>query len=91
MLPCNMLPACLLDAWDKTVACHLTELDTADAELAHISFWTSGERTAVVHTARSLVLRKLVESSPVASFFESLSLSSVFSNQFRAFNFAGFH
>ena len=48
-----MLPACLLDAWDKTVACHLTELDTADAELAHISFWTSGERTAVVHTARS--------------------------------------
>jgi hypothetical protein len=49
----HMLPACLLNAWDQAVACHLTELDTADAEHTHISLWTSSERTTVVHTASS--------------------------------------
>ena len=86
-----MLPACLLDAWDKTVACHLTELDTADAELAHISFWTSGERTAVVHTACCGVLRELVQSGPITGLFESFPLLGILGNQFRAFYLAGFH
>ena len=49
----DVMAACLLDAWDQTVARHLTELDTADAEHTHISLWTSSERTAVVHTACS--------------------------------------
>ena len=37
----------------NSAACHLTELDTADAEHTHISLWTSSERTTVVHTASS--------------------------------------
>jgi len=86
-----MLPACLLNAWDEAVACHLTELDTADTEHTDVALWTSSERTTVVHTARSRVLRELVESSPVTCFLESLSLSGVLCNQFRAFYLAGFH
>ena len=75
-----VLPACLLHARDKTVACHLAELDAAESELAHIASRTAGEGAAVVKPARAGVLRELVKGSPVPGLFESLPLLGIFGN-----------
>ena len=50
------LPAGLLYARDKAVRSHLTELDTADTELTHITLWTTSDHTTVVLTGFVLLL-----------------------------------
>ena len=54
-----LLPARLLNAGNQAVRSHLTELDTADTELTHITLWTTGDHTTVVLTDRIRVAWQL--------------------------------
>ncbi len=55
------LPACLLNSGDQACAGHLTELNTGDAELAHIPLGTAGKFATVVQTYLAGVARKLLQ------------------------------
>ena len=73
-------------------------VETAAQELTIIA----GQKAVVTHSRKDISNFKLRKGMPIGTkvtlrdvkmyeFLESLSLSSVLSNQFRAFNFASFH
>ena len=55
------LPACFLHSGDKAGAGHLTELNSGDAELAHISFGTARDLASVVEADSGSVSRELLQ------------------------------
>ena len=85
------LPARLLNSGDQAFGSHLAELNTAEAEDAHVSFRTSGHFATVVQTNGRSVFREGLEPYIVTILEELRTFSSVFSNEFSALYLAGFH
>ena len=48
-------------AWDQSVRCHLTELNSRNSELTNITFRTSSQFATVVHPNRIRILWQLLQ------------------------------
>src|SRR5699024_6135119 len=85
------LPGSLFHSGDESFGSHFPELDTADAELAHVSFRTAGNHAAVVQTDGVGVARELAQTFLVAGRLEGCTFLGIPVHEFLAFHLAGFH
>ena len=86
------LPACFFYSGDEAGRCHFAELDTRQAELAHVALGTTGDGATVVQTHARGVLGQELQSLVclvVAGSLESGLLGGVFGHEFGALHLAG--
>ncbi len=59
-----------MNSGDKALACHLAELNTADAECADITLGSSCYRATVVQPDRTGIFRKFSQTGIIPSLFK---------------------
>ena len=100
-LPLNYLPTCFFHAGDEAGDCHLAEVNTRNAELAHIAFGAAGQLAAVMHADGAGILREFLKGDDgllhvlgltgADNFFQGSAFGGVLGDHFSSFALSCFN